>query len=315
MKNLICLHQVVLKKKFNKYRLDKFLSIIFSEYSRNHFKKCILENCVYVNNKIINSPDFKIMKGDFLYVKFFSKKINIFSPKKMFLDIVYEDKYLLIINKSSALVVHPGFGNYTGTLLNGLINKYPFIKKIPRAGIIHRLDKDTSGLIIVAKTFSAYFLLKKMMKKRKIIREYQAIVLGKIKYGGLINAPISRNIKKRTCMQVNSNGKQAITYYSIKKIYKNYTLLKIRLKTGRTHQIRVHMLYIKHPIIGDQKYKCNYNLFQGLTESSEFNRIKSFPRQALHAYKVIFIHPITKKKIFVKLNLPQDMLEFLSLKK
>jgi 23S rRNA pseudouridine1911/1915/1917 synthase len=311
MKNLIFLHQIVPKKKFNRYRLDKILSIFFSKYSRSHFKRCILKNCVYVNNRIINSPDFKIMKGDFLYVKFFTKKTNNLSPEKIFLNIVYEDKYLLIVNKQSSLVVHPGFGNYSGTLLNGLINRYKYIKKIPRAGIIHRLDKDTSGLIIVAKTSTSYFLLKKMMKNREIIREYKAIVLGQIKYGGLINAPISRNIKKRTCMAVNSFGKKAITYYFVKKVYKYYTLLKLRLETGRTHQIRVHMLYIKHPILGDKKYKYNFNFFPGLQKSSEFYKIKNFPRQALHAYKISFIHPIINKRIFIKLKLPQDMLDFL----
>ncbi|USS94390.1 RluA family pseudouridine synthase [Buchnera aphidicola] len=312
MKNLIFLRNVVLKKKFNKYRLDKFLSLSYPKYSRNHFKKCILKNCVFVNNTIVNSPDFRIMKGDSLNVKFFSKQSDNLSPQKMSLDIVYEDKYLLVINKKPSLVVHPGFGNDTGTLLNGLINYYKFIKKIPRAGIIHRLDKDTSGLIIIAKTFLSYLLLKKMMKKREITREYQAIVLGKIKYGGCINAPISRNLKKRTCMTVSSFGKHAITYYSIKKKYRYYTLLKIRLKTGRTHQIRVHMLYIQHPILGDKKYRCNYNIFKGLEKSSEFYKVKNFPRQALHAYKINFIHPITKKKIVIRLNLPKDMQNFLS---
>ncbi|NIG99276.1 MAG: RluA family pseudouridine synthase [Buchnera aphidicola (Periphyllus acericola)] len=313
MKNTIILNKIITTNNFNKIRLDKVLSILFSKYSRTVFKKSILNNNVYINNVLINSPRFKVKKGDFLKIKLIFETMDFFVPEKMYLDIIYEDKYLLVINKPSSLVVHPGFKNNNYTLLNGLLYYNKIFFKLPRAGIIHRLDKDTTGLIIIAKKMSSYFLLIKMMKKRKIIRKYKAVVLGKIKNGGFINAPIIRNKKKRTCMVVNQLGKNSITHYKILKNFNYSTLLKLRLETGRTHQIRVHMFYIRHPIVGDLKYKINYNYFCGLEQSKSFKFIKIFPRQALHAYKLIFSHPIKKKKIFLKINLPKDMENLLSI--
>ncbi|NIH16555.1 MAG: RluA family pseudouridine synthase [Buchnera aphidicola (Periphyllus lyropictus)] len=315
MKRLVLLTKIVSKKIFNKNRIDKFLAQCFKKYSRNHFKKCIIKKYVTVNDKIITSPDFKIKKGDIIHVKYYYKVVNYFTPEKIFLNIIYEDKYCLVINKPHSLVVHPGHGNYSGTLLNGLIYYYKDILNIPRAGIIHRLDKDTTGLIIIAKTISMYFLLKKMMKLRKIHREYKALVFGKIKNEGLINAPIGRNKFKRTCMAVTLDGKESLTYYTVKKKYKFFTLLKLKLLTGRTHQIRVHMLHIKHPILGDQKYKCNLNFFKGFNNSILFNKVKNFHRQVLHAYKIKFIHPFKNKIIKLKIKFPQDIKKLLSILK
>ncbi|CAL4322507.1 Ribosomal large subunit pseudouridine synthase D [Buchnera aphidicola (Periphyllus testudinaceus)] len=312
MNNTVFLKKIISKKKFNKCRVDKVLSKLFPKYSRSNFKKSILKNYLYVNNSIVNSPNFKIKKGDFLNIKLKIEKKCIF-PEDIFLDIIYEDKYLLVINKPSSLVVHPGIKNFKGTLLNGLIYHFKNIKKLPRAGIIHRLDKDTTGLIIVAKTVSSYCLLKKMMKLRKIIRKYKALVLGKVLYGGFVNSPIQRNKNRRTCMTINCLGKKSVTHYKVKKKFKNSTFLKLRLETGRTHQIRVHMLSINHPIVGDKKYKCNLNNFFKLKKNNNsFKLIKNFNRQALHAYKIIFIHPITKKKIILKSKLPKDMNNLIS---
>ncbi|WP_343187650.1 RluA family pseudouridine synthase [Buchnera aphidicola (Periphyllus koelreuteriae)] len=307
MVNIICLKKTISTKKFNNYRVDKVLSKLFPKYSRSIIKKNILKNYLYVNNVMINSPDFKIFKGDILQIKIEIYKKNFNIPEKIFLDIIYEDYYLLVINKPSSLVVHPGLKNTTGTLLNGLLYYNINMNKIPRAGIIHRLDKDTTGLIIVAKSVPSYFLLKKMMKEREIIRKYKALVYGCVTNGGIINSPIIRDKIRRTCMTVNSIGKISKTYYKIYKKFSNLTLLKLRLETGRTHQIRVHLKSINHPIVGDKKYKCNLNIFYGLEKNIYFKQIKNFHRQALHAYKLIFIHPITKKKIILKSNLPKDI--------
>ncbi|CAL4322561.1 Ribosomal large subunit pseudouridine synthase D [Buchnera aphidicola (Chaitophorus sp. 3695)] len=312
MKNFILLEKKVPKKIFNQFRIDKALSKLFPICSRNYFKRCIHKGYVLVNNIIIKSPDFKIMEGDILNVKKFFKKDKSLVSEKINLSIVYEDKFLLIINKPSSLVVHPGYGNKHNTLLNGLIFYYKNIKKIPQTGIVHRLDKDTTGLIIIAKTISSYFILKKMIKLRKINREYDAVVLGKIKFGDVINAPIKRHKFYRTHMTVSLDGRNAVTHYKVRKKFSTCTWLKIRLETGRTHQIRVHMLYIKHPIVGDKKYKYYLNFFKDLNNNSKlFNVIKNFPRQALHASKLKFFHPITNKKMSFKIGLPQDMIELI----
>ncbi|CAL4322786.1 Ribosomal large subunit pseudouridine synthase D [Buchnera aphidicola (Chaitophorus populicola)] len=311
MKSFILLEKKVPKKIFNKSRIDIVLSKLFLIYSRNYFKQCILKGYVLVNNSIIRNPDYKVMERDIINIKIFLKKEKFFIPEKINLNIIYEDEFLLILNKSSSLVVHPGHGNSHNTLLNGLIFYYKNIKNIPQSGIVHRLDKDTTGLIIIAKTIVSYFVLKKMIKLRKICREYDAIVLGKIKYGGTINAPIARDRIKRTHMTVSLDGRNAITHYRVKKRFKACTWLKIRLETGRTHQIRVHMLYIKHPIVGDQKYKYYLNFFKNLRNSKLFHVIRSFPRQSLHASQLKFLHPITNKKMCFKINLPKDIIDLI----
>lgn len=307
MKNFILLEKKVPKKIFNRIRIDKVLPKLFPVFSRNYFKKCIYKNYVLVNNNIIRSPDFKIMEGDILSVKKILKKNKYLIPESIKLNIVYEDEFLLIINKPSSLVVHPGHGNSHNTLLNGLIFYNKNIINIPQSGIVHRLDKDTTGLIIIAKKISVYFILKKMIKLRRIVREYDALVLGKISFGGIVDAPIKRHKIRRTHMSVSDDGKYAITYFKVKKKFKICTWLKIRLETGRTHQIRVHMLHIKHPVVGDQKYKYHLNFFKNLNNSKAFNLIKNFSRQALHASKLKFLHPIKNKKMCFKIDLPKDM--------
>ncbi|WP_247646103.1 RluA family pseudouridine synthase [Enterobacteriaceae endosymbiont of Donacia piscatrix] len=223
------------------------------------------------------------------------------------LNIIYEDQYVLVINKKSNIIVHPGNKNVDNTIFNAILYHYPSSRDIPRAGIIHRLDKNTTGLMIVAKNIYCYFFLKQELKKHNIIRKYETIVNGIIKSNDIINFPIKRIYKKNNvCMNVHPSGKSAITKIFVKNIFKNYTYLKILLKTGRTHQIRVHLSYIKHSIIGDQIYK-NYinNINNNKFYETKINKI--IKRQALHAYCVKFMHPFYK--IFIKLNvvLPNDI--------
>ncbi|WP_343152493.1 23S rRNA pseudouridine(1911/1915/1917) synthase RluD [Buchnera aphidicola] len=291
---------------FLNLRLDKSIKSFCKLYTRTYLKKCILSNCVLVNNTIINSPDKKLYFGDLITINFLELKKNNFKDKNIFLDIIYEDEYLLILNKQSNMVVHPGAGNENGTIFNALLHKHEIFKNIPRAGIVHRLDKDTTGLMVIAKTILVFNKLKKLIKSRNIYREYEAIVQGNMISGGTINASISRNLYKKTKMSVNKNGKPAITYYKIIERFCNFTHIKVILNSGRTHQIRVHMSHIKYPLIGDKIYgKKNFST-KGLNPIL-LKIIRQFSRQALHARKLSFVHPIKKLFMSWSVNPPKDM--------
>ncbi|WP_367675981.1 RluA family pseudouridine synthase [Buchnera aphidicola] len=226
------------------------------------------------------------------------------------LNIIYEDNNILIINKPVGLVIHPSCGNINGTLLNALLYYNADLNSIPRSGIIHRLDKNTTGLMVIAKDLYSYEKLVFLLRKREIIREYDALVFGRIVSGGTINYPIMRHIKKRICMMAHMSGKISITHYKIIKKLKYYTHLRIRIETGRTHQIRVHMLHIRHPILGDPLYKTRNHIPQGISRKY-FEKIRLFSRQALHASKISFFHPITNKYMNFKIPLSLDMLKII----
>ncbi|QCI20535.1 23S rRNA pseudouridine(1911/1915/1917) synthase RluD [Buchnera aphidicola (Brachycaudus cardui)] len=295
---------------FSGKRLDKVLAQLFKEYSRSYLKKLILINQVLVNKSIVNQPDKKISVGEIITIYPILKDLKFNFPENIPLNIIYEDNDILVINKPAGLVVHPGSGNNTGTILNALLYHYKNIKYLPRAGIVHRLDKDTTGLMVVAKTIYAYNYLLKILKKRKITREYQGIVKGNMISGGIINAPIMRHHMKRTSMMVHSLGKTSITHYKIINRFKYHTHISIRLETGRTHQIRVHMLYIKHPLVGDPCYK---GIERGINykKNEDINKIYTFPRQALHASHISFVHPVTQNLMSWTVSLPEDMKKLL----
>ncbi|WP_367670643.1 23S rRNA pseudouridine(1911/1915/1917) synthase RluD [Sodalis-like secondary symbiont of Drepanosiphum platanoidis] len=304
-KNKLKITNVLNKKN----RLDKFLSKLISNYSRSYIKKLIINGYVKINKKIELIPKKKVIKGDKIEIKNFPKKKDPIA-ENINLNIVYEDSELIIINKKNNIVVHPGAGNLSGTILNSLLYHYPFLKKIPRAGIVHRLDKNTTGLMIIAKSINSYNFLVSLLKSHKITREYEALVYGTILTNGKIDKPIMRNKKKRTIMMVHPKGKKSITHYKIINNFNFCTHLKINLETGRTHQIRVHMSYIKHPIIGDKTY------IKGITKYKNIKpKLKKimlmFHRQSLHAKKIKLIHPISKKKINYTIDLPKDMLNLI----
>lgn len=287
-------------------RLDQILAELFKEYSRSFLKRLILINHVFINKRIINQPDKKVFGGERITVFFIPQDNGTNFPENIFLDIIYEDREILIINKPSGLVVHPGAGNSNGTILNALLYKYKNKNLLPRSGIVHRLDKYTSGLMVIAKTIFSYKYLVKLLKKRQIVREYQGIVKGNMISGGTINQPIMRHHIHRKRMTVNALGKKSITHYRIIQRFKYHTYISIRLETGRTHQIRVHMLYIQHPLVGDQIYS-GINRIPYDNQNKDIKKINDFPRQALHAGYLSFYHPITRSSMSWTVPLPQDM--------
>lgn len=215
-----------------------------------------------------------------------------------------------MINKPRDLVVHPGAGNPDGTVLNALLYRYPEIVNVPRAGIVHRLDKDTTGLMVVAKTVPAQTHLVEALQRREITREYEAVATGRMTAGGLVNEPISRHPTKRTHMAVHPMGKPAVTHYRVMEHFRAHTRLRLRLETGRTHQIRVHMAHIHHPLIGDQLYGGRPRPLKGASE--EFREtLRRFDRQALHATMLRLYHPITGIEMEWHAPLPDDMVELI----
>ncbi|WWO99034.1 MAG: 23S rRNA pseudouridine(1911/1915/1917) synthase RluD [Candidatus Dasytiphilus stammeri] len=292
----------------NGQRLDKALVTLFPKYSRSCIKKWILRRYVVVNNIVFDKPKIRVLKG---------AKINIhiddstlLEAQNIALNIIYEDEYLIVINKPPHLVVHPGAGNLNGTLLNALLYHYPNLANVCRAGIIHRLDKDTTGLMIIAKTVLIQKRLIEAMQCRTIIREYDAVVIGSMKSGGCISQPISRHPKKRTIMTINPGGKMAITHYRIIERFKAYTHLALRLETGRTHQIRVHMAYLNHPLVGDPIYKGKVS--NKLPLLGRTGCLYQFNRQALHASRLRFYHPHLGIEMELHAPLPLDMLNLIN---
>ncbi len=296
---------IKIKNILNNKRLDINLKYILKKYSRNKIINFIKNKNVYINNKIISKPSKKIKENDL--VKIIIKKNNKKDkPYKIKLNKIYEDKDILIINKKNNIIVHPGYGNKYKTIMNSLIYYYKSNKNIPRYGIVHRLDKNTTGILIIAKNFKSYLELIKKIKKKKIIRIYKTIVYGIIKKNNFINKPIGRNKYNRIKMCVNDKGKQSITYYKIIETFNFCTLLKIKLITGRTHQIRVHMNYINHPILGEKLY-TNKNINKYKIPKKIKILIKKLNRQALHSSIIKFKHPINNNLIKLDCKIPKDI--------
>jgi len=277
-------------------RLDAYLAKELNEVSRSYVQKLIKENLVYVNDKNMKSS-YLVKEGDFINVKLPKPKKLEIIPENIPIDIVYEDEDIVIINKSQDMVVHPAPGNYNGTLVNALlfhIKNLSSINGIIRPGIVHRLDKDTSGLLIIAKNDRVHRILSENLKERNIKRVYMALIHGVLSIDeGTINAPIGRHGNDRKKMTVTSkNSKEAITHYRVLERYNKYTLIEVKLETGRTHQIRVHMSHINHPVVDDPVYSKAKNEFH-------------LNKQMLHAYKLGFYHPTTGEYMEFKTDLPK----------
>ena len=297
--------EIVIPEKYKGKRLDLALSKLFPEHSRSRIQSWIKAGEVEVNNSKYKQRNV-VNSGDIIKINTTLKSIDKHQAEHIGLDVIHEDKAIIILNKPAGLVVHPGAGNQKHTLVNALLHFDEKLDVLPRAGIIHRLDKDTTGIMIIARTIESYTYLVNELQKRKIKRNYKAIICGQLVAGGVIENKIGRHPVHRTKMAVTDKGKLATTHYRIIKKFQHYTYLDIQLGTGRTHQIRVHMNNEKHPIIGDPLYGKNTFIKKGIDASlREF--IKNFKRQALHAYNLEFTHPISKKIISLKAELPDDM--------
>jgi 23S rRNA pseudouridine1911/1915/1917 synthase len=288
-------------------RLDQIAASLFNEFSRARLQQWIKAGDLRVNQQS-RKPKDKLLSGDEL-VLHTEMQISDDSPaaEAIELNILYEDASLIIINKPAGMVVHPAAGNRAGTLLNGLLHHCPGLEQIPRAGIVHRLDKDTTGLMVVAKTLQAHHSLVKQLQKRTVTRLYQAIVVGVLTGGGTVDAPLGRHPVHRKKRAVVEDGKDAVTHYRLMARYRGHTRVQCQLETGRTHQIRVHMAHIRHPLIGDPDYGRRLAIPAGAsTDLAE--TLRSFRRQALHAWKLSLIHPESGEEKTWECPLPEDML-------
>ena len=291
-------------------RIDVLIAKEYPQYSRTHIKRWIEKGWLTLDGNTVR-PSTKVKGNEIVKIKAEKEELTKDSPEKIPLDIIFEDKYLIILDKPSNLVVHPGAGNKTGTLVNGLLGYNEDLVSLPRAGIVHRLDKNTSGLLITAKNEITYLDLVKQIQQRSVIKKYLALVVGEPISGGRINTNIGRHPKFRTKQAVVEKGKEAITSYKIVKKYKGYSLLKVSILTGRTHQIRVHFSHMGYPIVGDKTYGGKSKYPKGISPLLR-EKIDQFPRQALHASELEFIHPRTKQKVNFKISLPKDILELIT---
>ena len=296
-------------------RADIVIHDLMPEYSRAKIQSWIKKGFIKIDSEYF-STNKKIIGGEIIDIEIQPEdQSNEFSPEKIELNIIYEDDDLFIINKPVNLVVHPAAGNWSGTLLNAILYHYPKNLELPRAGIVHRLDKDTSGLMVVAKNEIAQFDLIKQLQNKNVYREYRAIVWGQIMTKrGIINKPIGRHPKVRVKMAVNNiNGKDAETHYEVLERFNMHTYIKCILKTGRTHQIRVHMQDNKSPIVGDQIYGLK-KIIPSKSMTPDFkDKTLKFKRQALHAKALGLIHPSTKKSLKWEVDLPDDIKNLLEL--
>jgi 23S rRNA pseudouridine1911/1915/1917 synthase len=304
MQNLIHL-QSYIPERLAGLRLDQALAQLFPEYSRARIQQWIQSGKVLVDGHTKRPRDKAVANQRVTLTVEITKDVS-WEPQAIPLNIIYEDEEILIINKPPGLVVHPGAGNRDNTLVNALLHYAPELAHLPRAGIVHRLDKDTSGLLVVARTLTAHHDLIKQLQARKVKREYQAIVLGTLAAGGTLNKPIGRHPTQRTRMAVLASGKPAITHYRVLERFRAHTLLQISLETGRTHQIRVHLAYLHHPLAGDKTYGAQAKVPPHPTPEL-LTALHAFKRQALHAYGLGITHPCTKKALYWEIPLPNDM--------
>ncbi|MDR5899375.1 23S rRNA pseudouridine(1911/1915/1917) synthase RluD [Halomonas vilamensis] len=290
-------------------RLDQAAAELFSDYSRERLKAWINAGELTVDGARVK-PKMKLHGDETLDLCATLEEEGRFKPQAIALDVVFEDDDLMVINKPAGMVVHPAAGNPDGTLLNALLHYHPEIAQLPRAGIVHRLDKDTTGLMMVAKTLPAQTALVEQLQARTVSRQYDAVVIGTPVAGGTVEAPIGRHPKDRKRQAVNASGKPAVTHFRVVERFRAHTHVRCKLETGRTHQIRVHMAHARYPLIGDLVYGGRPKLPPGAAEPLK-EILREFPRQALHARKLSFIHPQTQQTMTFRAPLPDDLLMLL----
>ncbi|MDR3503610.1 MAG: 23S rRNA pseudouridine(1911/1915/1917) synthase RluD [Legionella sp.] len=300
--------QLTVPREHHNQRIDIVLAHLLPEYSRSQISNWIKSGAVILNQKPCKPKD-KALDGDLIEINVDLNVIDTSfescAPEEIPLTIVFEDDELLVLNKPAGMVVHPGAGNREHTLVNALLHHSPSQHHLPRAGIIHRLDKDTTGLLVVAKSLTAHTSLIRQMQAREIQRHYITLVQGHLISGATIETGFGRHPRNRLKMAVQEHGREAITHYSISKQYQDFTLLDVKLMTGRTHQIRVHLAHINHPVVGDPLYGGRMKV--PAQASSELRTlIQEFNRQALHACSLSFFHPNTDEELTFTAPLPDD---------
>jgi len=300
-------------KHKGKERLDTFLAREVGQVSRTQIQKLIENGCVTVDGKIVK-PRHIVQPSEQIQINIPKPPPSEILPEEIPLDVVYEDDSLLIVNKAAGMVVHPAYGHSTGTMVNALLahtSHLSTVNDITRPGIVHRLDKDTSGLLVVAKDDNSHRVLAKQFEEKTVTRQYAAVAWGTFKQkSGTIETLLARSVKDRRKMQVSKQGKEAVTHFEVKEKFSLTSLIHLKLETGRTHQIRVHLAHIGHPVFGDQTYGGRGRQLGGLNQSDTslaMELLKMMPRQALHAKTLGFIHPETKKQMLFDSRLPDDL--------
>lgn len=286
-------------------RFDAVLAELFPEFSRSRLVEWIKSGDALLDGRQMRPRD-PVRGGETVALNAVLEIQTRSEPEDIALDVLYEDEDVFVLNKPAGLVVHPGAGNPAGTLVNALLHRDPGLATLPRAGIVHRLDKDTSGVMVVARTLPAHTALVAQLSAREVHRQYLAVVVGSLVSGGTVNASIDRHPRDRLRQVVREDGREAVTHYRLRERFRAHTLLECRLETGRTHQIRVHMAHIKHPIIGDPLYGGPLKLPKGAT-TGLVESLRGFKRQALHAETLEFVHPLSGEPVRCSTPMPADM--------
>ena len=301
-------HQQIISKvppEMDGQRLDQVVASLCPQYSRSQLQKWIKAGHIRVDNKVLK-PKERLTGGEEIVIDAILEPQTEFDAEAIPLDSVYEDDAIMVLNKPAGLVVHPAAGNWSGTLVNALLHYNAGLEMLPRAGIVHRLDKDTTGLMVVAKTLEAHTALVAALQERDVSREYLALVHGNVVAGSTIEANIGRHPVDRKRQAVTEGGKEAITHYRIEERFTHHTLLRVSLETGRTHQIRVHLSHKHMPIVGDQVYGGRPRFPAGASEIVR-QAVQQFPRQALHATRLGLKHPTTGEFMQWEVPVPDDM--------
>lgn len=302
--------QIVPAELGNK-RFDQIAAELFSDFSRSRIQSWIKEGKLTVDGQTRKNKE-KLIGGETLELDVVLEPEERWEAEPVELDVVYEDDDIIVLNKPAGLVVHPGAGTPSGTVLNGLLYRYPELASVPRAGIVHRLDKDTTGLMVVARNLQAQTSLSAQLQDRSMGREYYALCMGVMTGGGTVDEPIDRHPKHRTKMAVapEGMGRDSITHYRVEERFRNHTLVRCKLETGRTHQIRVHLTHIGYPLVGDPLYAGRSRLPKGVAHEV-LQVLKGFKRQALHAGYLELVHPSTHELVHWETDLPEDFQQLL----